>query len=112
MYKQLFSIVAIAIVSTLVLVASGICQERNGAIAGSVKDAQGGVLPGARIVLQPKNRSISSNAQGEFTLPDLPSGSYNLTVSYVGFSPFSTTVIVNAGQVSHLDAILQIGTQT
>src|SRR5205823_10765820 len=34
-----------------------------------------------------------------------------LTVSYVGFKPFSTEIIVTAGQAAHVGAVLQIGTR-
>ncbi len=110
MRKNLFWLVSIATICIL-FATFGAAQERSGTIAGLVKDAEGGVLPGARIVLQPKNRSTSSNAQGEFAVPDLPANSYTVTVSYVGFVPYTTTVVVNAGQVSHLDAVLQVSAQ-
>src|ERR1700738_5304091 len=82
-----------------------------GRIAGNVTDAAGGALPGARVALQPNGQSVVSNGQGQFTILDLAPGSYKLTVSYVGFAPFSTDVIVIAGGVAHVDAVLQIGMQ-
>src|SRR5205085_4991853 len=45
-------------------------------------------------------------------ISNLLPGSYTLEVSYVGFAPFETSVTVAAGQIAHVDAILQIGTQS
>jgi TonB-dependent receptor len=50
-----------------------------------------------------------SDAQGLFTIPGVPPGSYTLTVSYIGFSTFSAATTVTAGQVTDVDAVLQIG---
>jgi TonB-dependent receptor len=50
-----------------------------------------------------------SDPQGEFTIPGVALGSYTLTVSYIGFSQFSTPIRVTAGQVTEVEAALQIG---
>jgi len=87
-------------------------QERSGAIAGTVKDSGQGVLPGARVELQSKGEAVVSNAQGQFAIRDLAPGRYTLTVSYVGFKPFSSDVNVAGGQTMHVDAVLSIATQS
>jgi hypothetical protein len=40
-----------------------------------------------------------------------PKGRYALTVSYVGFTPFTTEVNVSGGQATNVDAVLQVGSQ-
>src|SRR5438270_5982794 len=87
-----------------------IAQER-GSITGSGTDTAKSVLPGARVELQPKGVTAASNAQGQFSIPDLAPGRYMLTVSYVGFKPVSNEIIVTAGQAAHVEAVLQIGTR-
>jgi TonB-dependent receptor len=87
-------------------------QEHNASITGTVTDAGGGVLPGARLELQPGGKTAVSDGQGRFTILDLAPGRYTLTVSYVGFSPFSADATVTAGQAAHLDAVLQIETRS
>jgi TonB-dependent receptor len=82
-------------------------QGDRGAITGTVKDSSGAVLPGARVEVQ-KGPSAVSDAQGQYLISNLPAGSYTVAVSYVGFSPFSTSATVLAGQVAHVDASLQI----
>ena len=86
-------------------------QERRGMITGSVTDVEQSILPGARVELQPGGQSVVSNAQGQFTILNLTAGHYTLTVSYVGFAPFSKELEIAAGQIVHVDAALQIGMQ-
>src|ERR1700674_219622 len=106
-------ILAALIISICVLgLTAATAQVDKGSITGTVKDSTGAVLPGARVELQQKGPSAVSDAQGQFMIPGLAPGSYTLAVSYVGFSPFSTSVTVSAGQTARLDAVLQIGTQS
>ena len=86
-------------------------QERRGTITGRVMDASQGVLPGARVELQPMGKSAVSNGRGDFTITDIVPGKYTLTVSYVGFEPFSTEVNVTGDTATRVDAVLQIGKQ-
>src|SRR5258706_14785616 len=86
-------------------------QSDRGAIAGTVKDSTGAVLPGARVELQQKGPSAVSDAQGQFTLIDIAPGKYTLRVSASGFALFSTDLTVSSGAQVHVDAVLPIGTQ-
>jgi TonB-dependent receptor len=86
----------------------GAAQERTGTISGSVSDAGHYVLPSARIDLQPRGVTTVSDAQGQFTIPNVAVGDYTITVSYVGLLPFTANVTVAAGQSAHVDAVLQV----
>jgi TonB-dependent receptor len=86
------------------------CQSGRGVINGAVKDQAGAVLQGARIEMQPQLRPTSTNGQGEFTVTDVPAGTYAVTVSYVGFAPYTGSITVTPGQITHLDAKLKVAT--
>ncbi len=86
-------------------------QERKGGISGRVTDNSGGVLQGAQIELEQKNKSLASNGQGEFFINDLDPGNYALTVTYVGFTPFRTEVNVVAGQTANVEVKLEVESQ-
>ena len=62
------------------------------ALNGVVTDAQGGVIPGADVVIKAIGTGVESrtvsNSKGEFVLPGLQPGSYTLTVSLMGFKTF------------------------
>jgi len=87
-------------------------QEARGAISGVVKDSNGGVLVGARVEIQPSGKYAVSDDQGQFRIQDVPAGQYTLTVSYVGFAPFSTSVTVTPGQVATTDIALKVASET
>src|SRR5437868_3307340 len=89
-----------------------IAQVGRGAISGAATDSAGAVLPGAQVELQPRMTRTATNGQGEFTIPDLLPGEYTLTVSYVGFSPFSSKVTVPPGQVARVEAVLKVATKS
>jgi hypothetical protein len=83
-------------------------QEGKGTISGRVTDPDHRALQGARVELQPKGQTAVSNSEGQFTIPEVVAGSYTITVSYIGFTPFSTPVSVTAGGVAQVDAVLQV----
>jgi TonB-dependent receptor len=87
-------------------------QEARGTISGVVKDSNGGVLVGARVEIQPTGKSAVSDDQGQFRIPDVPAGQYTLTVSYVGFAPFSTSVTVAPGQVATTEVSMKVASES
>ena len=84
-------------------------QSNKGLISGTVKDSAGAVLQGAKIELQPQVQPITTDAQGAFAIAGLTPGTYAVTISYVGFSTYSTSVTIVAGQPAHIDAFLKVG---
>jgi TonB-dependent receptor len=105
----IFCSLRLAVVISVLGLASVVAQV--GGVAGTVKDPSGAVLPGARVQVE-QGPSAVSDAQGQFLIGSVPSGSRKITVSYVGFSPFDASVIVTAGQIAHVDAVLTVGSQT
>ncbi len=89
-----------------------LAQGQKGAIAGTVTDQSGAVLNGARVSIEPKDITVTTNEQGLFIINDVVAGSYTLTVSYVGFAAFTKTLDVAAGQKVNVDAKLQVQSQS
>jgi TonB-dependent receptor len=81
----------------------------NGRVSGTVKDSAGAVLQGAQIVLQPAAITIATDTQGNYLIANVKPGTYTITISYVGFSIFESTITVTAGQTTALDATLKVG---
>jgi len=88
-----------------------VAQERRGGIAGHVTDNSGGVLQGAQIEVQPLGVRVVSDSQGTFFISAVESGSYTVTITYVGFREFTKQVNVVAGQTASLEAKLEVGSQ-
>jgi len=74
-------------------------------------DSGGAVLQGARVELQPGGASAVTSQQGEFTISNLASGEYTVTVNYVGFASFSNKATVTAGQAVRVDATLKVASK-
>ncbi len=106
------SILLACLLCSLISVAGTVAQERRVTMTGRVTDASQGVLPGARVELQPGENSAVSDAHGEFTLPNIVPGKYTLTVSYVGFEPYSSDVNVTGEAAQHIDVTLQVATRS
>jgi TonB-dependent receptor len=87
-------------------------QQQKGTIAGTVTDSSGGVLKGAQISLEPVATSLVSDVQGQFFINDLDPGSYTVTITYVGFAPFTKSVDVVANQTANVDAKLEVQSQS
>jgi Carboxypeptidase regulatory-like domain/TonB-dependent Receptor Plug Domain len=95
----------------LPVIAGAATEEKSassGSVSGTVNDAAGAVLKGARIVLKPTSTTVASDAQGDFLIPNIKSGTYTLTISYLGFSNSVTTVVVNEGQTTRVNATLTV----
>ncbi|HEV7969181.1 MAG TPA: TonB-dependent receptor [Candidatus Acidoferrales bacterium] len=109
MRKCIYSIILLVLFSCTTLgLRPAAAQEAKGSIAGTVKDSANAVLTGALVELQPIGNRAVSDDQGQFRMADVPAGEYTLTVSYVGLSPFTSTVKVAPGQAASVDAILKI----
>src|SRR5260370_6916996 len=96
--RTIFCSVRLAFIISLWGLAPALAQV--GGVAGTVKDSSGAVLPGARVQVE-QGPSAVSDAQGQFLISNVPPGTHKVTVSYVGFSPFDTSVDVTAGQIAH-----------
>jgi TonB-dependent receptor len=88
-----------------------VAQTSNGTITGTVQDSSGSVLISAKVIVEPSERQAATDNQGQFRIPNLPAGEYTVTASYVGFTPYTTTVKVEVGGTANVTAALQIGSQ-
>jgi hypothetical protein len=85
-------------------------------ITGVVKDASGGVLPGATVeaaspVLIEKVRSVITDATGQYRIVDLRPGTYSVTVTLPGFNTLKREGIELSGNfVATVSVDLRVGT--
>ncbi|MGB7071619.1 MAG: TonB-dependent receptor [Candidatus Sulfotelmatobacter sp.] len=85
-----------------------IAQSGRGTITGRATDTTGALLPGARVRVEPGDVAAATNQIGEFTVISLAPGEYKVTISYVGFLPYTADVKVIAGQATRVDAALKV----
>ncbi len=88
--------------------------QTNGSIRGIVNDPSGAVVPGAMVTATltgtDSQRSVASDKDGAFDIPELAVGSYDLAADAQGFKKFVTkNVVVSIGHVNFITITLQIG---
>lgn len=86
-------------------------QGRGSAITGRVADSSGAVLQGARVQLQPRGVTLTTNESGEFTFTNIPPGAYTVTISYVGFESVTQAVSIGANPVEPINVQLKVKSQ-
>ena len=89
-------------------------QTPTGTILGSVKDAQGGIVPGATVTATnlgtQYSRSTVSDSSGEYALRLLPVGTYMIVVTIPGFKNFTQTgILLEVGRNARVDATIELG---
>jgi TonB-dependent receptor len=83
-------------------------QQQKGTITGTVTDSSHSVLPGALIEIKSSDKRVVSDSQGQFRITDVAPAEYMLTVTYLGFAPFTTSVKVESGQEAAVNAELHV----
>lgn len=86
----------------------------NGSIRGRVTDPTGAAIAGAAVHADNTNtgfsRSVDSNSDGYFVIPNLPLGPYTLTIKKQGFEAERRTgIVIDAGTEAVIDTALPVG---
>jgi hypothetical protein len=89
-------------------------QQTLGAITGTVTDQSGAAVPEA--VVKASNAATNlevvahTKGNGSYVVPELPAGTYRLTITKQGFKTEThTEVLVNANRTTTVDASLSLG---
>src|SRR5579863_7113391 len=89
-------------------------QSFRGSILGTVTDQSGAALAGAKVTVQNVDtgvaRATETNDAGEYNVPELPIGTYTVTIEVSGFETSVTTGIkVDVAAAKRVDATLKTG---
>ncbi|MEO8592595.1 MAG: TonB-dependent receptor [Candidatus Solibacter sp.] len=102
---------------SLLLLAAAFAQGDRGAITGTVTDPVGALVPNAIVSL--RNTETGSQHQttttetGNYSLPQLPAGIYELSVTVPGFSRYVQQGIrAQVASTVRVDVVLQVGAPT
>src|SRR5579863_8617075 len=88
--------------------------QNVGTIRGMVTDPSAAVVPNAKVVATGNGvtRTVTSDGQGRYSLPNIPPGKYTIRADAQGFVTFiKPDLDVPAGQASSLDISLQIAAE-
>ncbi|HKH46027.1 MAG TPA: TonB-dependent receptor [Thermoanaerobaculia bacterium] len=87
-----------------------LAQIPTGTISGKVTSAEGEALPGVTVTVSSENLQGTRNAvtseTGEYNIPLLPPGEYEISFELEGFSNPKRSVKISAAQATRLDADL------
>ena len=105
----------VLLVACLLLSASAVFgQAATGSITGTVSDPGGAVIAGAAVEVRNSQSgatypTVTTNT-GNFTVAQLPPGTYELNISVAGFKKYvHTNLAVTAAEILRQDATLEVG---
>lgn len=99
--KKLFLLLIIAL-STSIVQAQG-----SGIISGKVIESDGGFsLPGATLKLNVGNKYTTTNNNGEFEFLNVPFGTYEIEITYIGYQNQKQTVTVDSKKAKIVKFVL------
>jgi Carboxypeptidase regulatory-like domain/TonB-dependent Receptor Plug Domain len=91
-------------------------QTELGTITGTIKDAQGAVLPGVTVSAVNAATNVTTvavtNGQGVFLLSSLSGGRYKVTFTLASFAPVAREIDVRSGDRLRVDLALELGAMT
>ena len=89
----------------LFMVTTGLFAQ---SVMGTVFDANSRPLEGANVVLVGTDLGDTANEAGAYAMLSVPAGTYDLTASFIGYSPVTKTIVVGEEDVmTHF--ILEVG---
>jgi hypothetical protein len=91
-----------------------VAQTQTGTISGTATDSTGGALVGANVTITNQGTNASqktvTDAQGRYSVPQLPVGTYSVSVSMTGFQPVEhKDVVLSVGATPIVDFSLKVG---
>jgi len=89
-------------------------QTTTATLSGIIRDPQGGVIPSAVIVATQtdttQTRQTVSSSTGDYSLPNLPTGSYRITATAPGFKKIVIPSIeLQVNQEARVDMTMEVG---
>jgi hypothetical protein len=101
-------------VGVLVLSAAFMHAQDTASLTGTVRDASGANIANAQVVVSSADRGINrettTNSGGEYAVPALTPGSYDVGVTAQGFKKYEAKgVILRVGQKARIDVNMQVG---
>src|SRR6266850_8027588 len=103
---------ALALLLLVVIAVPAAAQSLTGVVTGTVKDEQGGALPGVTVTLTGKTgtKTATTENSGSYRFVALDPGTYSVQTQMTGFAPRrQDNVVVNVGKDSLVDITLKVG---
>jgi hypothetical protein len=93
-----------------------VLADLTGDIQGTVLDASGAIIVSATVTIRNLStgavRTVMTNEAGEYSAPQVPIGTYQVTIEKDGFKASTVSALVRSGEKSRVDARMEIGRVT
>lgn len=101
------------LVLLLITAGTAAAQEQRGSVEGTVRDSQGGVLPGVTVEARSPRlvgvQAAVTDDKGIYRFPALPPGVYEITATLQGFQPArQANIQLELGQILKVDLALGV----
>src|SRR5215470_15735126 len=98
----------------LIMTHTALAQTTVSTIEGTIRDAQGSIVPGCQVVLKSValgiERTATSDAEGFYRIAALPAGNYSLSITHTGFATRNfDDVELTVNRTLTLDIPLEVG---
>ena len=111
-FGKLFRILPLAALFIAAVAVHAAQGGNAGSIRGTVTDPSGAVIPGATVHLTNAvsglDRTVTTDATGQFEIDNVPFNNYQLSVSASGFAPLSQSFVLRSSVGTNLKLVLQI----
>jgi hypothetical protein len=110
---RVFRILCLGVLA-LALTSGAALAQSTGELAGRVTDESGGVLPGVTVTATQTDtgfsRTVVTDGEGAWVMPNMPTGPYRMEVALQGFRTYvQTGIVLQVGQTPTLNAQLAVG---
>ena len=104
----------VALVLCFSLTGIAVAQETTGSITGTVTDPHGAAVSNARVTISDPlhgfERTYQTTEEGTYSAPQLPAGTYKLSVEMQGFKKYLLeNLIVNLNDRRQVGVVLEVG---
>jgi outer membrane receptor protein involved in Fe transport len=84
----------ISVIVLIALIPAYAIFAQNGTIKGKITDSNGKSIPGTNVVLMTTTMGAAADVDGNYTISNVPAGTYQLRASSVGFASVTKNVTV------------------
>jgi len=99
MFKKLLILTIVSLFAGLAW--ADIVSAQTGSLSGTVTDQRTNeAIPGVNILLQELERGAASDIDGNYTISNIPYGTYNVRATFIGYRTLSRQVEINASSTT------------
>lgn len=105
---------AVLLAALHLLIATTAHAQATGTLTGAVSDPSGAAVPKAKVVVTNQGTGVGwpteTDSSGDYIVPSLPVGTYQMVVTVPGFQTYSVSrIIVDAAATATQNIVLQVG---